>query len=85
LLNSAIYRQYIAFLKLFFLNGQNSLNFEREDASVTIVASQVPLLFCKLRIPLKDMVELFAPLRGLNIDFERDRDAGQDIQSRRDI
>jgi plasmid stability protein len=23
----------------------------------------------------KDMVELFAPLRGLNIDFERDRDA----------
>lgn len=28
----------------------------------------------------KDMVELFAPLRGLNIDFERDRDPGQDIQ-----
>lgn len=28
----------------------------------------------------KDMVELFAPLRGLNIDFERDRDAGRDIQ-----
>lgn len=30
--------------------------------------------------PAKDMVELFAPLRGLNIDFERDRDAGRDIQ-----
>jgi len=28
----------------------------------------------------KDMVELFAPLRGLNIDFERDRDTGRDIQ-----
>lgn len=28
----------------------------------------------------KDMVELFAPLRGLNIEFERDRDAGRDIQ-----
>lgn len=28
----------------------------------------------------KDMVELFAPLRGLNIDFERDRDSGRDIQ-----
>lgn len=28
----------------------------------------------------KDMVELFAPLRGLNIDFERDRDAGRDIE-----
>lgn len=31
-------------------------------------------------VPAKDMVELFAPLRGLNIDFERDRDAGRDIQ-----
>lgn len=27
----------------------------------------------------EDMVELFAPLRGLNIDFERDRDPGRDI------
>jgi hypothetical protein len=29
----------------------------------------------------KDMVELFAPLRGLNIDFEsdRDKDTGRDI------
>jgi hypothetical protein len=30
--------------------------------------------------PAKDMVELFAPLRGLNLDFERDRDAGRDIE-----
>lgn len=30
-------------------------------------------------VSAKDMVELFAPLRGLNIDFERDRDAGRDI------
>jgi hypothetical protein len=29
--------------------------------------------------PAMDMVELFAPLRGLNIDFERDRDPGRDI------
>ena len=29
--------------------------------------------------PAGDMVELFAPLRGLNIDFERDRDPGRDI------
>jgi hypothetical protein len=29
---------------------------------------------------VKDMVELFAPLRGLNIVFERDRDAGRDLQ-----
>jgi hypothetical protein len=27
----------------------------------------------------KNMVELFAPLRGLNLDFERDRDPGRDI------
>ena len=31
-------------------------------------------------VSAKDMVELFAPLRGLNIDFERDRDTGRDIQ-----
>jgi plasmid stability protein len=28
----------------------------------------------------KDMVELFAPLRGLNLNFERDRDIGRDIE-----
>jgi hypothetical protein len=27
----------------------------------------------------KDMVELFAPLRGLNMNFERDRDPGRNI------
>ena len=27
----------------------------------------------------KDLVELFAPLRGLNLNFERDRDTGRDI------
>jgi hypothetical protein len=27
----------------------------------------------------KDMVELFAPLRGLNLTFERDSDTGRDI------
>lgn len=27
----------------------------------------------------KNMVELFAPLRGLNLDFDRDRDPGRDI------
>ncbi|MGA3241565.1 MAG: hypothetical protein ABSG03_35330 [Bryobacteraceae bacterium] len=28
----------------------------------------------------KNMVELFAPLRGLDLDFERDRDPGRDIE-----
>lgn len=27
----------------------------------------------------RNMVDLFAPLRGLNLDFERDRDTGRDI------
>ncbi len=31
------------------------------------------------RAEAKDMVELFAPLRGLNLDFERDGDIGRDI------
>jgi hypothetical protein len=28
----------------------------------------------------KNMVEIFAPLRGLNLDFDRDRDPGRDIE-----
>ncbi len=32
-----------------------------------------------LLIHAADMVELFAPLRGLNLDFERDRDTGRDV------
>ena len=28
----------------------------------------------------RDMVELFAPLRGFNMTFERDRDTGRDIE-----
>ena len=28
----------------------------------------------------KNMVELFAPLRGLNLNFERDQDPGRDIE-----
>ncbi len=27
----------------------------------------------------RDMVKLFAPIRGLNLDFERDQDAGRHI------
>jgi hypothetical protein len=33
---------------------------------------------CSL-VQAKDMVELFAPLRGLDLDFERDRDTGRDF------
>jgi hypothetical protein len=30
--------------------------------------------------PAKDMVELFAPLRGVNLNFERDKDPGRNIE-----
>jgi hypothetical protein len=43
-----------------------------EAASASSVRSTLPAA-------AKDMVELFAPLRGLNLDFERDRDTGRDI------
>ncbi|MGO9258384.1 MAG: hypothetical protein ACLQU1_19020 [Bryobacteraceae bacterium] len=45
-------------------------------------AAHVPAPSVKPRAPAeaKDMVELFAPLRGLNIDFERDRDPGRDLE-----
>lgn len=44
-----------------------------EEAAQAALAKPFP------RSEAKDMVELFAPLRGLNLDFERDRDAGRDI------
>jgi hypothetical protein len=28
----------------------------------------------------RNMVELFAPLRGLNLTFERDKDTGKDLE-----
>ena len=44
-------------------------------------AAHLPTSPVRLSAPAeaKDMVELFAPLRGLNIDFERDIDTGRDI------
>ena len=44
------------------------------EQAIRIPATALP------EVTAKDMVELFAPLRGLNIEFERDRDAGRDIQ-----
>ena len=50
-------------------------------ASLLEEAAHLPALSVKPSAPpeAKDMVELFAPLRGLNLDFERDRDTGRDI------
>ena len=52
-----------------------------ESYAATLLEEAVHLPVSVLpELAAKDMVELFAPLRGLNIDFERDRDAGRDIQ-----
>jgi len=48
-------------------------------ASLLEEAAHASLTEPALPPPAKDLVELFAPLRGLNLDFERDRDAGRDI------
>jgi hypothetical protein len=50
---------------------------EAYAASLLEEAAQLPA--AHLAPTAKDMVELFAPLRGLNLTFERDRDAGRDI------
>ena len=51
---------------------------EAYAASLLEEAAHVPAAVPSIS-SAKDMVELFAPLRGLNIDFERDRDPGRDI------
>jgi hypothetical protein len=52
-----------------------------ESYAATLLEAAVHLPAVALSEPAaKDMVELFAPLRSLDIDFERDRDAGRDIQ-----
>jgi hypothetical protein len=48
-------------------------------ASLLEEAANAPSATTQQPAPAKDMVELFAPLRGLNLDFERDRDAGRNL------
>jgi len=51
------------------------------DAFATAVLEEAAAVSGKSeRLPAKDMVDLFAPLRGLNLDFERDQDPGRDIE-----
>ncbi len=52
--------------------GEYAASLLEEAANVSSVKPTPP-------VEAKDMVELFAPLRGLNLDFERDRDTGRDI------
>jgi hypothetical protein len=54
---------------------------EIESYAATLLEAAIHLPpVTRSELAAKDMVELFAPLRGLNIDFERDRDTGRDIQ-----
>jgi len=52
---------------------------EVESYAASLLAEAVHLPVAPPTPPARDMVELFAPLRGLNLDFERDRDTGRDI------
>jgi hypothetical protein len=52
---------------------------EVESYAASLLAEAVQLPVAHPAPPARDMVELFAPLRGLNLDFERDRDTGRDI------
>jgi hypothetical protein len=51
-----------------------------DEYAVTLLEEAAQVISVKPSSSAKDMVELFAPLRGLNLDFERDRDPGRDIQ-----
>ncbi len=51
-----------------------------EDYAASLLEEAVQLPAADPAPPAKDMVELFAPLRGLNLNFERDRDTGRDIE-----
>ena len=51
-----------------------------ETVAASLLEEAVHLPAVLAKVPAKDMVELFAPLRGLNIDFERDSDLGGDLQ-----
>jgi len=52
---------------------------ESYAASLLEEAVHLPAILLP-ELAAKDMVELFAPLRGLNIDFDRNRDPGRDIE-----
>ena len=52
---------------------------EVESYAARLLEEAVHLPAAPPAAPAKDMVELFAPLRGLNLDFERDRDTRRDI------
>jgi hypothetical protein len=50
-----------------------------ESYAASLLEEAVHLAAAHPAPPVKDMVELFAPLRGLNLNFERDRDTVRDI------
>jgi hypothetical protein len=52
---------------------------DAEDVILKALQASPPKTPLPVPLPAKDMVELFAPLRGLNLNFERDRDTGRDI------
>jgi hypothetical protein len=47
-----------------------------EAIAASLLEEAVDLRSAHSALAAKNMVELFAPLRGLNLNFERDRDPG---------
>ncbi len=56
---------------------------DAEDVILQALQSGMPdieVAQAKPTAEAKDLVKIFAPLRGLNLTFERDRDTGRDIK-----
>ncbi len=62
------------------LAAERGMGIDAYAASLIEEATRLPSAGGKSQPPAKDMVELFAPLRGLNLNFERERDPGRDIE-----
>jgi hypothetical protein len=51
-----------------------------EAIAASLLEEAVDLPSAHSALGAKNMVELFAPLRGLNLNFDRDRDPGRYIE-----
>ena len=51
-----------------------------EDYAAKLLEAAVQVPSPHAASEARNMVELFAPLRGLNIDFDRDRDPERDVE-----
>ena len=63
------------------LARQAALRGRPVEAYAATLLEEAAHLQAALPVPAaRNMVELFAPLRGLNLNFERDKDPGRDLE-----